>query len=91
MAVLVQSTVPELTKELYNTLIQQLEAKMRDASGFIAHVAGPIPGGWMVTEIWESPEQFNAWLQGSVMPVAMAAGMNPPIVTMTPALHVIAK
>jgi heme-degrading monooxygenase HmoA len=91
MAVLVRSEVPGLTQELYDRLIAEFEPKVKQAPGFVSHVAGPIPGGWAVTEIWETPEQFNAWITATVMPTAMAAGMNAPIITMTPLHHVISK
>ena len=89
MAILMRAEVRGLTKELYESLMGQFEPKIKAAPGFVTHVAGPIPGGWVVTEIWESPEQFNTWLTGTVMPAAMAAGMAVPIVTMTPVGRVI--
>ena len=91
MTVIAESVVPGLTQELYDSLIGQFEAQVRQAPGFIAHVSSEVPGGWKVTEIWESADQFNAWVMQTVLPAAMAAGMKPPIITVTPAHHLIKK
>ncbi len=91
MAVLAQSIVPGLTREMYDSLISQFEVKVKQAPGFISHISSEVPGGWMVTEIWESPEQFYAWVNETVFPAAMAAGMKPPIITITPSHYLITK
>ncbi len=64
---------------------------MKQAPGFISHIPSEIPGGWLVTEIWESQEQFNAWVTETVFPAAIAAGMKAPIITITPAHYLITK
>jgi len=91
MTVIAESVVPGLTQELYDSLIGQFEAKVREAPGFVAHVACEVPGGYKVTEIWDSPEQFNAWVSETVLPAALAVGMKPPIITVTPAHSLIKK
>ena len=89
MTVITESVVPGLTQELYDSLIGQFEAKVRQAPGLVAHVSSEVPGGYKVTEIWESAEQFNTWVTETVLPAALAVGMKPPIITVTPARHVI--
>jgi hypothetical protein len=49
---------------------------VRDNAGFIAHAAGPIEGGWQVTEIWTSEAQHDAWLSVSIAP-SMPEGVQP--------------
>ena len=51
--------------------------------GFIAHAAGPIDGGYQVTELWESEAAHSAWVASHVLP-AMPPGAIPPIVTTRP-------
>jgi hypothetical protein len=66
MAVMITAEMPGMTKELYESLAPYLVEQMRESSGFIAHAAGPIEGGWQVTEVWTCLEQHDAWFYGNV-------------------------
>jgi hypothetical protein len=63
-----------MTQEQYVGMATGLFPLLKKSPGFIAHAGGPIPGGWQVTEIWESQEQHDAWMKGTVMPAMRAGG-----------------
>ena len=42
------------------------------------HANGPVPGGWRVTEVWDSRADFEAWFETSVKP-QFAGGPMPSI------------
>jgi hypothetical protein len=41
---------------------------LKKQPGFIMHVAYPIPGGFVVGEIWETQEQQEQWMTEFVRP-----------------------
>lgn len=53
MAVLMTAQIPGATKEMIDGL-RPIRDAIRSAKGFIIHTNGPVPGGWRVTEVWES-------------------------------------
>ena len=57
-----------MTQELYERLAPYILEQVRENAGFIAHAAGPIEGGWQVTEIWTSQAQHDAWFSASAAP-----------------------
>jgi biotin transporter BioY len=54
MAVLMTSEMPGVSQAGYDHLAQALLPVLRSTDGFIAHAAGPVDGGFRVTELWES-------------------------------------
>jgi len=80
-----------MSQELYERMISGLTPKLKAAPGFIAHAGASIPGGWEVTEIWESLEAHENWMKETVMPAAQAGGMAPPSILTMPAHTVIVK
>jgi heme-degrading monooxygenase HmoA len=69
MAVLMIGEVPNLTAEMYGSMLEQLKPTMESAAGFIAHSGGPHPdGGWRVVEMWESEEESEQWFNQNVRP-----------------------
>jgi hypothetical protein len=68
MAVMITSELPGMTQELYERLAPFILEQVRESAGFIAHAAGPIEGGWQVTEIWTTQEQHDAWFNDNVAP-----------------------
>jgi quinol monooxygenase YgiN len=67
MAVLMTGHLPGATQETMNGLRPLLE-KVRTAKGFVVHASGPVPGGWRVTEVWDSQADFEAWFEAHVKP-----------------------
>ncbi len=47
------------------------------APGFILHAAGPVDGGWQVTELWESQQDRDAFFAKHVIPQMPADGPPP--------------
>ena len=60
MAIEMRQELPELTREQAEAVAAVLNERARSAPGFIAHASGPIPGGYRVTELWESREASSA-------------------------------
>jgi len=76
MAVMITAELPGMTQEGYERLAPYILDQVRDNAGFIAHAAGPIEGGWQVTEIWTSEAQHDAWFSASIAP-GMPEGVQP--------------
>jgi hypothetical protein len=87
MTVLMTSELPGLTQEGYDHLAAALLPVMRSTDGFIAHAAGPVDGGFEVTELWESEAAHEAWFTAHVAPT-MPAGAPVPQVTYRPVVNV---
>ena len=85
MTVGVLLNLPGITQEQYeqvNTkMFWQFPMKPDQApDGCLMHSAGPMPNGWYVYDIWESPEHFQRFGEEQVGP-AMAevvGGGGPP-------------
>jgi hypothetical protein len=78
MAVLMTAQIPGATKEMIDSIRHVLD-DIPHAKGFIIHANGPVPGGWRVTEVWESQADFEAWFEASVKPVFPEGGPMPSI------------
>jgi hypothetical protein len=88
MPIVMRARIPGMMQDQYDKMAAPLLDKIKTAKGFIAHAGCAIPGGWEVTEIWESPEDHDVWMKNTVMPAAAANGMNPPIVEIAHARRV---
>jgi heme-degrading monooxygenase HmoA len=79
MAVLMTAQIPGATKEMIDGLRPVLD-HITSAKGFIVHGNGPTPGGWRVTEMWDTQADFEAWFEASVKP-AFPEGAPMPTIT----------
>ena len=75
MAVGVLITMPELEKEQYDRMNQEMFGRKRlepaDApDGLLVHSAGPTPNGWYVYDIWKSREDFERFGDEQITPAA---------------------
>ena len=77
MAVLITDEVPGMTRQAYDGLHAVLDAPSREAAGFIFHAAGPIDGGWQITELWESQQDRDAFFETYVAPLVPAGAPLP--------------
>lgn len=68
MAVLMTADVPGQTPEGYDGMLAGLGNPMREAKGFIAHMAGPDGDSWRVMEIWESVKDASDFFAKYVDP-----------------------
>ncbi len=73
MTIMMTSNMPGTTQGDYERLAATLLPMLRAADGFIAHAAGPIDGGYQVTELRESEAAHSAWIASHVLP-AMPPG-----------------
>ncbi len=80
MSVLITNEFAGANEQVYQSMIAELAEPLRAFPGFVSHVAGPIDGGWQVTEVWESREQHDAWIAKHVAPI-MPEGLTPPTTT----------
>jgi hypothetical protein len=78
LAVLMTAHIPGATKEMIDRL-RPLLGPIRTAKGFVVHANGPVPGGWRVTEVWDSRADFEVWFEASVKPAFAKDGPMPSI------------
>ncbi|MEU9864185.1 hypothetical protein AB0D99_25250 [Streptomyces sp. NPDC047971] len=97
MAVIVTFDLPGAGQDLYDTVI----ARVTDGQGFtrfadlpntglLSHAAGPVDGGFRVTEVWESVEalEHHAKLFGPILADLGHADLRPTII---PAHNVVVR
>lgn len=70
MAVLMRSELQGVTAEQIRPFIAQMNERMKTFPGFIAQAAGPIPGGYQVSEVWETQEAHEQWVREVVGPAS---------------------
>ena len=46
--------------------------------GLVSHAAGPIPGGWLVSEIWDSKAEQQAFMAARLGTALATAGVPRP-------------
>jgi quinol monooxygenase YgiN len=80
MAVLMTAQLPGATQVMMDGLRPLLE-QIRAAKGFVVHANGPVPGGWRVTEVWDSQADFESWFEANVKPAFPEGG--PPLPSIT--------
>lgn len=82
MAIVVVFDIPGATQAQYDAAIAALVGPGKSFNvpsdlpvpGLISHVAGPIAGGWHVTDVWESQAAFNAFT-AVLMPILAGVGI----------------
>lgn len=79
MPVLMRHETPGITSEQAEALTAPIRDQLRTYPGFIAHSSGPTPGGYQVTEVWETQEAHERWLREVVVPTMRRAGMDQPL------------
>ena len=70
MPVMITAEMPGITQGSYERLAPYILDQVRENAGFIAHAAGPIEGGWQVTEIWTSQAQHDARFSAASRPAS---------------------
>ena len=73
MTIMMTSDMPGIAQADYEQLAAALLPLLQATDGFIAHAAGPVEGGYQVTELWESKAAHSDWVAAHVAP-AMPAG-----------------
>jgi hypothetical protein len=67
---------PEVTQEQYEAVMKELRLDVNPPLGGLFHVAGPMPGGWRVVDVWESPEAFQTFSEQRIMPAVKKVGIS---------------
>lgn len=62
----------------YDAIHARITAKDGGSSGLIIHTAGFTGKGFRIFEVWESQEQFDNFMQETVMPIVMEVGGGNP-------------
>ena len=78
MPILMTAHIPGATQEMIDGLRPILNG-IRSEKGFVVHANGPVPGGWRVTEVWDSQPDFERWFEGNVKPAFPEGGPMPSI------------
>ena len=78
MAVLMTAHIPGATQEMMDGMRPLLD-QIRATKGFVVHANGPEPGGWRVTEVWDSQAEFETWFEANVKPAFSGGGPMPEI------------
>ena len=68
MAVAMLLEWPGETREQYEQLMSLVRLEEDPPEGGLFHVAGPMPGGWRVLDIWESEEAFERFAEARLKP-----------------------
>lgn len=90
MTVQMTSSMPGITQEGYERLAAALLPVLTTAEGFIAHAAGPVEGGYEVSELWASEAAHTAWFTTHVVPM-MPAGAPRPDITFRPITRIASR
>jgi hypothetical protein len=70
MAIVMRSELHGVSADQIRPFVTQMNERMKSFPGFIAQVAGPIPGGYQVTEVWETQEAHERWVREVIAPAA---------------------
>lgn len=84
MAIVVTFEAPGMTAEQYDGLMRELDLQTTPPDGGLAHIAGPVEGGWRVVDVWESREKLDAFVRDRLGPVMQNQGVERPNVTVGP-------
>ncbi|MEU8621239.1 hypothetical protein [Streptomyces sp. NPDC048623] len=97
MAIIVTFDLPGAGTELYDEVIDRVTGgrgftTFADVQnpGLISHAAGPVDGGFRVTEVWESPEALEAHAK-TFAPLLAALGHADLQPTIIPAHNVVVR
>lgn len=85
MAVLMQASVPGMDDGLAAGIgTAEFLEQLRGFSGYGGFFSqGPVDGGWMVTEVWESAEAHEKWVEEVIAPSMPAELMSTVEITYT--------
>jgi hypothetical protein len=77
MAVLITGEVPGMTVEQYDKVNETMGVSTAaDIDGLICHTAGSTVGGMYISDVWESQEAFDRFIQERLMPAFQEVGIT---------------
>ena len=68
MAVLIRHRSDGMTAALYDEISPPLVEQLKTQPGFLLHVTYEDATGFVVSELWETEEQQDAWFRANVKP-----------------------
>ena len=57
------------TEEQYRSMLKAVHPAQGLPDGQTAHVAGPTDGGYLISVVWDSKEQSERFMNGTLLPV----------------------
>jgi quinol monooxygenase YgiN len=86
MAVAMLADIPELTREEYEAVVQQVNTAGTPA-GALFHAGGPVENGYRVIEVWETREAADTFYRSELYREATATITTQPEILMTWPVH----
>jgi hypothetical protein len=77
MAVAMLFEMPGTTQAQYDAVIKDLDLHGKPLPNGLFHVAGPMEGGWIFLDLWETEEAANKAFQERIGPAMQRAGVTP--------------
>ncbi|MCE8016138.1 hypothetical protein HOP62_08620 [Halomonas sp. MCCC 1A17488] len=68
---------PGVTETTYESLGASLASKGAPV-GILYHACGAVSGGWRIVDVWRSAEDFDRFVDGTLLPAARALGLPEP-------------
>lgn len=65
--------MPGVTADDYARVLAELGGAEQTAPGLVAHVAGPIDGGFRIVDVWQSKEDFQQFAEQHLEPAVRRA------------------
>jgi hypothetical protein len=92
MAVLITAEVPGMTVEQYDKVNELMGvSSASDVDGLICHTAAVTDGGMLISDVWESEDAFerfiNERLMGAFQQAGVAGGPEPKMVPVHNHIH----
>ena len=70
--------MPGVSADDYAKVIAELDGAEEHPTGLVAHVAGPVAGGFRIVDVWESEEAVQRFGE-TLMPVMQELGIEAPL------------
>jgi len=65
---------PGGTEEQYRAMVKVVHPESGVPAGQRSHTAGPTEGGYLISVIWDSKQQSDAFMQNTLMPALPVEG-----------------
>lgn len=89
MSVVVISVAPGIGAEQDAAMLAALDLENNPPAGARLRIAGPTDVGWRIISLWDSQEDFDAFVRDRLAPVIEGAGRPLPEFQVTPVQSVI--
>jgi hypothetical protein len=77
MALLITGEMPGMTVEQYDKVSEAMGvSKASDIDGLICHTACVTDGGMLISDVWDSQEKFERFINERLMPAFQQAGVT---------------